>query len=628
MEKGTADSTFYYTPLDLVRQEFASRGLFVLSPEDVGVSSEIHSCIFTKEKELVDNGAPVRPSDIPEVLDVINAPGVLSVCNSLLGKNWAIVPFTHNASFTSGGNDQHWHKDDNAPYNGKKQRHHQAIQIEMLYYPQAVTEDMGPTATIPYSNYWSFDSEENQDNFAGAEHLDFGYQISGMERETISGPDSKYSREDIINKSTAHDKRMRDAVTKTGWPLVTQLEAAPLRAGSVVFYSHNTFHRGNHRRDHWKNWRNKPRFMWRFWLYRTEDPDLNIDPPRKVNWNNLGFDKLTGVDYSTVKDDTTVIWNYHFNWLFTGQPLKNNNGSAKSLDLLNEQLYSLGENAEPQRMGAAYKLAQTGDEHRSMKILEKALHSERESVRRAATHGLIAIGEAASDIFINATKSPVKWLRKAGVYGLGDSGVLDVLSLRTVRERLAKDSSIFVRSVAASSLGCLARRAIGKKKGIEYIPEICDALCESLDREVNRLSMSQSQGRSIKFVRPTDVCDICEGDGTNLGQDRFKPVRSAVRENVLWSLVIICSHGLSHLGKTSDHIIQMLSKIVRAEENPICVGFAMDALTRLAVLDKDASLTKPLRKELEAILIQSPLQPWESLIRAGLDPRDNAALQK
>jgi len=628
MEKQNSTSTFYYTPLNLVRQEFASRGIIALSPEDVGVCNETHTRIFTKEKELVDNESPVRPSDIPEVLDIINAPGVITVCNNLLGNNWAIVPFTHNASFTSGGNDQHWHKDDNAPYNGKKQRHHQAIQIEMLYYPQAVTEDMGPTATIPYSNYWSFDSEENQDNFAGAEHLDFGYQISGMERETISGPDSKYSREDIINKSTAHDKRMRDAVTKTGWPLVTQLEAAPLRAGSVVFYSHNTFHRGNHRRDHWKNWRNKPRFMWRFWLYRTEDPDLNIDPPRKVNWNNLGFDKLTGVDYSTVKDDTTVIWNYHFNWLFTGQPLKNNNGSAKSLDLLNEQLYSLGENAEPQRMGAAYKLAQTGDEHRSMKILEKALHSERESVRRAATHGLIAIGEAASDIFINATKSPVKWLRKAGVYGLGDSGVLDVLSLRTVRERLAKDSSIFVRSVAASSLGCLARRAIGKKKGIEYIPEICDALCESLDREVNRLSMSQSQGRSIKFVRPTDVCDICEGDGTNLGQDRFKPVRSAVRENVLWSLVIICSHGLSHLGKTSDHIIQMLSKIVRAEENPICVGFAMDALTRLAVLDKDASLTKPLRKELEAILIQSPLQPWESLIRAGLDPRDNAALQK
>ena len=42
-----------------------------------------------------------------------------------------------------------WHKDDNGPYNSRKQRHHQAVQIEMLYYPQVVSEQMGPTATVP-----------------------------------------------------------------------------------------------------------------------------------------------------------------------------------------------------------------------------------------------------------------------------------------------------------------------------------------------------------------------------------------------------------------------------------------------------------------------------------------------
>ena len=114
-------------------------------------------------------------------------------------QNWAIVPFTHNASFTSGARDQHWHKDDNGPYNSRKQRHHQAVQIEMLYYPQAVTEQMGPTATIPYTQYWTFNHEENQDNFAGADHLDFDYVLSGMEREPISGPDSKYDLDDIVH---------------------------------------------------------------------------------------------------------------------------------------------------------------------------------------------------------------------------------------------------------------------------------------------------------------------------------------------------------------------------------------------------------------------------------------------
>ena len=202
----------------------------------------MHARIFKREKELVDAGQPVTPGGLPDVLEIINAPGVVDVCNRLLGKHWAIVPFTHNASFTSGGRDQHWHKDDNGPYNGKKQRHHQAVQIEMLYYPQDVTPEMGPTATVPFSQYLSFDSEENQDNFAGAEHLDFNYQLSRMEAEPVSGPDSKaYSREEIVERRTAHDVRMREAVEDTGWPLVSTLEAAPLRAGSVVFYSHNTF---------------------------------------------------------------------------------------------------------------------------------------------------------------------------------------------------------------------------------------------------------------------------------------------------------------------------------------------------------------------------------------------------
>ena len=36
----------------------------------------------------------------------------------------------------------------------------------MLYFQQAVRSDMGPTATIPYSQYWGSNHEENHDNFA------------------------------------------------------------------------------------------------------------------------------------------------------------------------------------------------------------------------------------------------------------------------------------------------------------------------------------------------------------------------------------------------------------------------------------------------------------------------------
>ena len=171
-EKKTLSSTVAYTaPENLVR-EFASRGLVILAPEDLGVSPEVHERVYEVEKRAHDVKERVTPSGVPAVLEVLNAPGLVNACNQLVGENWAIVPFTHNASFTSSGRDQHWHKDDNGPYNSRKQRHHQAVQIEMLYYPQDVHADMGPTATVPFSQYWTFNHEENHDNFAGADHLE------------------------------------------------------------------------------------------------------------------------------------------------------------------------------------------------------------------------------------------------------------------------------------------------------------------------------------------------------------------------------------------------------------------------------------------------------------------------
>ena len=230
------------------------------------------------------------------------------------------MPYTHNAPFVSGSNDQHWHKDDNGPYNGRKQRHHQAIQVELLYYPQPVQEDMGPTAIIPYSQYWTFNHDENHENFAGADHLDFGYQLNGMERIPISGPNSVYDGDDILHRRTNHDVRMRDAVTKTGWPLVETFEVAPLRAGSVVLYSHNLFHRGNHRRDDWTTWKETPRFMWRFWLFRTTDPvrtDEDIDE-KKSWWGDSATESRMSDDRSTIDSNTTIVWQHHHRWIRTG----------------------------------------------------------------------------------------------------------------------------------------------------------------------------------------------------------------------------------------------------------------------------------------------------------------------
>ena len=608
----TSGGLRYTTPDHLLR-DFASRGLVALSPDDLGVPSDIHDVIYDKERRAFDAGRYITAALIPEILDVIESPGVVAACDALLGSNYAIVPFTHNTPFPSGARDQHWHKDDNGPYNLRKHRHHQAIQVEMLYYPQAVRHDSGPTAVVPYSQYWTFNHEENHDNFAGADHLDFGYQVSGMEGLPVSGPKSKYDIDDIVNRRTAHDIRMRDAILDTSWPLVMPFEAAPLEPGSVVLYSHNLFHRGNHRRDDWRIWKEQPRFMWRFWLYRTTDP--SGEAPDEVDWRGLGIDAMTKVDLTQAPEDATSVWRHHHHWLHTGRGPGRREGDAS---VNAPQLHATGESAEPMRIGAAYQLASQGDGALALRLLGEALHSERESVRRAATYGLVALGADATDVFLDATKSAVKWVRKAGVCGLGDAAPLHERVLDAVVDRLADDPSVYVRSVAANALGCLGRRAVATGIGRSLVPRCVNALVKSLGRERNRLGMNIAQGRSIKFVRPTDECDVCEGIGINYGTERFKRVRSAVRENALTSMVVLCSHGTALLGSELEPTVTALADVVRTDTNVFSVGLALDSLNRLA--SGGAAHGASIRETLFDLLRDLPIHSWETLVRSGLDP--------
>ena len=90
-------------------EEFAMRGMVVLGPGDIGVPMELHRTVFEKEKIAVQEGlGGFILSRVPEVVDVINSPGIVSACNQIVGEGWAIVPFCHHATFASGGRDQHW----------------------------------------------------------------------------------------------------------------------------------------------------------------------------------------------------------------------------------------------------------------------------------------------------------------------------------------------------------------------------------------------------------------------------------------------------------------------------------------------------------------------------------------
>ena len=593
----------------------------MLSPDSLGIPLVTHDEIFEKELEAFRNKERITATNIPDIMKVTTAPGVRDACELLIGKNFAIVPFTHNTPFMSGSHDQHWHKDDNGPYNMRKQRHHQAIQLEMLYYPQEVKADMGPTATVPYSQYWTFNHEENHDNFAGADHLDFDFQINGMERIPISGPRSKYAVEDIVNQTTDHDIRMRDAVLNLQWPLCQTYEVGPLKAGSVVLYSHNLLHRRNHRTDDWRTWDANPRFMWRFWLYRTTEPDLD-ERSCSVELRLPRCDELTGQHLDRVGEDVLSLWRYQYNWSRTGDgaPIQGN-VDADDLSRLSERLQLKGDTNEPIRVGAAYRLAEHPERAQALNVLDEGLHSERENVRRAALYGLIAIGEDATPTFLEALSSQARWVRKAAAFGLGSAGNGTERVIHALGRRLLDDGSTYVRSVAADALGCLGRRVIGGGQHVEEAIGLCASyLVESLDQEVNRLSMDRAQKRSIKMVRPNDDCDVCEGIGFDYGQSRYEPVRSVVRENALWALVILCSHGAEKLGDELPSVITAMQKVIEEDKNVFSVGLAMDCLQRLVSLSPPSShdAVGELADSIDTIFTKTPIYSLEALVASGM----------
>ncbi|MEM7077587.1 MAG: hypothetical protein AAF513_03060 [Pseudomonadota bacterium] len=558
--------------------DFATRGLVLLEPEHLGLDPEVHSSLYAEQRALFRDKVVITTDNLPQITEILTAPGLSEACERLLGPRWAIVPYTHNAPFVSGAFDQHWHKDDNGPFNARRARHHQAVQVEMLYYPQAVTPVMGPTATLPYSQYWTYNHEENHDNFAGADHLDFAYQLEGMEHVAVSGPRSAYAADAVRDQTTAHDVRMRQAVTDTGWPHVAPYEAAPLKAGSVLMYSHNLFHRGNHRRDEFAEWRAQPRFMWRFWLYRTHNPSRRRHRPYRAAIRTP--DALTKIDRTAAGDGEHATWRHHYAWLHGYSAER----EVSALPALVDKLHLPGEEQEPQRIGAAYALALHPDRTEAARHLLAALLNERESIRRAGTYGLSALDAPfPSAELIDACRSANRWVRRGAVFVLGEAATLTTDVVAALIERLHNDPSVYVRSVAATSIGSLLRQLpeLPPTQAEAFATDLTTALLTSLTHEANRLALDKAQGRSIKLVRPTDETDVCEGMGITYNHARFAPVRSNVRECVLTALVVLSSHSSARFASCHPALVDTLTAIAENEQNIFAAGLAYDALHRL-----------------------------------------------
>ena len=239
------------------------------------------------------------------------------------------------------------------------------------------------------------------------------------------------------------------------WPFTRQIKVC-VPAGSVCLMPQNLFHRRTRRLDDPGEWDDKQRFMWRFWLYRTTEPEASGSQGEHLDWHGLE-DRLCRADLSAAGSDSTVVWDSVMAWMKGQSPPAPVAEAGGSLEALREQMHTRGEGNEVVRVGAAYKLALLGraapDPAAVVAVLSDSLCDERECVRRASAYGLIVLGEAGTAALLRLVPpgSAAKWVRKTAMFVLGEVAApsADVVAALSGILEDTDRNSVHLRSTAA-----------------------------------------------------------------------------------------------------------------------------------------------------------------------------------
>ena len=124
--------------------------------------TDLHESIYQQiEDVLAKEGNPgnnLLPR-IPDIQRVFEHPKVCGALASLLGPDYLMHPHRYCHLKSPGSDGQTWYKDDYIF--DQKVRHHRFRWVMAFYYPQDVTEDMGPTGVLPGKQYYNTVSDTN-----------------------------------------------------------------------------------------------------------------------------------------------------------------------------------------------------------------------------------------------------------------------------------------------------------------------------------------------------------------------------------------------------------------------------------------------------------------------------------
>ena len=246
---------------------FLRMGYLLLRPDDL--QSSLHDHLFSEAAGLYDEARSVGGASahlhilgdnllarVPALDSVLESPAVRGALTSVLGPNPLLHP--HHFVHSAGRADQGFHQDGNLPWNTRGHvRSPRPIAAMLFYYPQTVTDEMGPTEVLPGTQYWS-------GNFEDDEHWHADDSLDRAFNDEVSRADDLAFR----------DARLAHSLGALPYRNILR-ERLTVPAGSVVIAHYDLVHRGTRQAPGWDG----RRFMYKFYFLRAEEP-------RAPSWNN------------------------------------------------------------------------------------------------------------------------------------------------------------------------------------------------------------------------------------------------------------------------------------------------------------------------------------------------------
>ncbi len=365
--------------------------------------------MFEHTGNLGNNVLPL----IPEIQQVFDHPVVDGAMRGVLGTNYIMHPHRFCHYNPIGGGGQGHHKDS---YEGDEQvRRHRCRWSMGFYYPQDVTEDMGPTAVLPGSQY--YDSGES-----AHEHPELS--LCG-EAGTVT-----IVHYDLWHRAMANESDKKRYMLKFLFSRLDEPRTPTWQSDNVDW---QTVADGVEP-EHPELWESQ----WD-WYYGNENGCANGVP----------YDELVNLLDTLQHDNEKMRLNAAYRLGRVG---------VDAVPVLQKALYS--SNASIQNY-AGYALSLVGSS--AVSVLIDGLQESDESVRTTAAYALADMGKVAQEAvpaLTRAAKDESPWVRRHAIEGLGIIGQqmeegTDLSQAVSVITEGLRDEYYWVRYNAARTLAIL-----------------------------------------------------------------------------------------------------------------------------------------------------------------------------